>query len=86
MAAPPPEKIQRARRLPDETHHVIVKLETIHVPATTNLDTTPFTHELIGYSFTTPKDDVAGRIQDASIVISTTCPLNAETMGKAPFL
>ncbi|KAM0431448.1 hypothetical protein ACHAPT_005425 [Fusarium lateritium] len=79
--------IQSPVRLPDDTHHVIVKLETVHVPAPT-IDIAPFTHELITYEYTSPtaKDLIAARIHDASIVTLTTVPINAETLGDAPYL
>ncbi|KAM6509570.1 hypothetical protein FALCPG4_017222 [Fusarium falciforme] len=81
------EHVKNPARLPDDTHHVIVKLETIHVPAPT-IDLSPLTHELITYEYTPPKAKalIAARIQDASIVTLTTVPINAETLGEAPYL
>ncbi|CAG9949819.1 unnamed protein product [Clonostachys rosea f. rosea IK726] len=75
------------KKLPDGSHHVVVKLETIHVPAT-SVDTSPFSHEFISYEYT-PKEDtalVAERIKYASIVATTTVPINAQTLDKAPYL
>ncbi|KAJ4324687.1 hypothetical protein N0V84_003812 [Fusarium piperis] len=87
MASQAEEQVHRPRRLPDDTHHVIVKLETIHVPAPT-IDLSPLTHELITYEYTPPtaKALIAARIHDASIVTLTTVPINAETLGEAPHL
>ncbi|RMJ18017.1 hypothetical protein CDV36_002277 [Fusarium kuroshium] len=81
------EEVKAPTRLPDDTHHVIVKLETIHVPAPT-IDLSPLTHELITYEYTPPaaKALIAARIHDASIVTLTTVPINAETLGDAPYL
>ncbi|RSL63224.1 hypothetical protein CEP54_005295 [Fusarium duplospermum] len=81
------EEVKAPARLPDDTHHVIVKLETIHVPAPT-IDLSPLTHELIPYEYTPPaaKALIAARIHDASIVTLTTVPINAETLGEAPYL
>ncbi|VUC28087.1 unnamed protein product [Clonostachys rosea] len=75
------------KKLPDDSHHVIVKLETIHVPAA-SVDTSPFSHEFISYKFT-PKEDIAlvkERVKYASIIATTTVPINAETLGEAPYL
>lgn len=75
------------KKVPDDSHHVVVKLETIHVPAT-SVDTSPFSHEFISYEFT-PKEDtalVAERIKYASIVVTTTVPINAQTLGETPYL
>ncbi|RSL73982.1 hypothetical protein CEP53_000605 [Fusarium sp. AF-6] len=81
------EEVKAPTRLPDDTHHVIVKLETIHVPAPA-IDLSPLTHELITYEYTPPaaKALIAARIHDASIVTLTTVPINAETLGDAPYL
>ncbi|KAJ3456802.1 hypothetical protein MRS44_016825 [Fusarium solani] len=87
MASQAAEEVQSPARLPDDTHHVIVKLETIHVPAPA-IDLSPLTHELITYEYTPPaaKALIAARIRDASIVTLTTVPINAETLGEAPYL
>ncbi|KAH7116563.1 D-isomer specific 2-hydroxyacid dehydrogenase [Dactylonectria estremocensis] len=79
--------VKTPAKLPDDTHHVIVKLETIHVAAT-ELDTTPFSHEQIAYEYTPPGEAalIAERIRPASIVATTTVPINADTLGDAPFL
>ena len=79
--------VKTPAKLPDGSHHVIVKLETIHVPAT-ELDTTPFSHEQITYEYTPPGDTtlIAERVRNASIVATTTVPINANTLGDAPFL
>ncbi|RSM11827.1 hypothetical protein CDV31_006595 [Fusarium ambrosium] len=81
------EEVKAPTRLPNDTHHVIVKLETIHVPAPA-IDLSPLTHELITYEYTPPaaKALIAARIHDASIVTLTTVPINAETLGDAPYL
>ncbi|KAI8652850.1 hypothetical protein NCS57_01350600 [Fusarium keratoplasticum] len=87
MAGQAAGEVQSPARLPDDTHHVIVKLETIHVPAPA-IDLSPLTHELITYEYTPPaaKALIAARIHDASIVTLTTVPINAETLGEAPYL
>ncbi|KAJ9148603.1 Glycerate dehydrogenase [Pleurostoma richardsiae] len=79
------ESILRPKKLPDETHEVIVVLEAIHV-AMPEVDTSPRTHEVLSYPRTSPADDVAARVRDASIVIVTTCAINAKTLGEAPYL
>lgn len=73
------------KKLPDETHHVIVALEAVHTRLP-DFDTAPLTHEVLAYDFTTPKDDVAERVRCASIIITTTCAINATTLGEAPYL
>ncbi|KAF6796530.1 Glycerate dehydrogenase [Colletotrichum sojae] len=82
-----PAAVKQPARLPDSTHHVVVKLETIHVPAP-EVDTADLTHEVIGYHYTPPSETAlaAARIRPASIVITTTVPINAETLGEAPYL
>ncbi|KAK7215763.1 hypothetical protein V2G26_003766 [Clonostachys chloroleuca] len=75
------------KKLPDDSHHVVVKLEAVHVPAT-SVDTSPFSHEFISYEYT-PKEDIAlvtERIKYASIVATVTVPINAQTLGEAPYL
>lgn len=78
------EELLVPKRLPDDTHEVIVVLETIHVPMP-EVDTGCKTHEVLLYKYTGPKD-VAARIKNASIVFVTTCTLSAESLGEAPYL
>ncbi|KAM0284134.1 hypothetical protein ACHAQH_002122 [Verticillium albo-atrum] len=80
-------EVVHPKKLPDDTHHVIVKLEAIHVNAP-EIDTSPYTHETIEYEYTAPTsyDLVAARIHEASIFITTTVPVNAKTLGEAPHL
>ncbi|KAL2752113.1 hypothetical protein ACRALDRAFT_1058896 [Sodiomyces alcalophilus JCM 7366] len=91
MADGPPEPsesdVRHPRKLPDSTHHVLVKLEAIHVDMP-GVDVLPFTYEIIEYEYTPSEntDLVAGRIRDASIVITTTTPINAVTLGEARYL
>lgn len=87
MSSQSADEVKGPERLPNDTHHVIVKLETIHVPAPA-IDLSPLTHELITYEYTPPKATalIAARIHDASIVTLTTVPINAETLGNAPYL
>ncbi|ROT35807.1 glycerate dehydrogenase [Sodiomyces alkalinus F11] len=79
--------VKHPRKLPDSTHHVIVKLEAIHVDAP-DIDVFPLTYEIIEYDYTSSEnaDLVAARVRDASILITTTTPINAATLGKAPHL
>ena len=79
------EETQRPDRLPDSDHEVIVVLETIHL-STPEFDTAPKSHEVISYKYQTGQDDVASKLQCASIVLTTTCPINAQTLGDAPFM
>lgn len=78
------EEVLVPKKLPDDTHEVIVVLETIHVP-TPEFDTSSKTHEVLKYKYTGPKD-VAARIKNASIVFVTTCTLGADNLGEAPYL
>lgn len=80
-------EVKHPRKQPDETHHVLIKLETVHVDAP-DVDLAPLTHELIEYHYTPPDDHqlLAARIRDASILIITTSPINASTLGEAPYL
>ncbi|KAL0939671.1 glycerate dehydrogenase [Colletotrichum truncatum] len=87
MADDPATEVKSAVRLPSATHHVIVKLETIHV-SLPEIDTGDLTHEVIGYKYTRPTDTAvaAARVRPASILITTTVPITAETLGEAPYL
>ncbi|KAM0324789.1 hypothetical protein ACHAQA_007755 [Verticillium albo-atrum] len=81
------QEIIHPQKLPDDTHHVIVKLEAIHVNAP-EVDTSPYTHETIEYEYTAPTayEITAARIREASIILTTTVPVNAQTLGEAPYL
>jgi hypothetical protein len=79
------EKTQKPERLPSETHHVIVDLECLQID-TPVFDLSPLTHETIKYKFQTFEDEVAEKLQYASIIITTTCLINAKTLGEAPYL
>ncbi|OLN81172.1 Glycerate dehydrogenase [Colletotrichum chlorophyti] len=81
------EEVKQPARLPDATHHVVVKLETIHVPVP-EIDTAGMTHEVIGYEYTPPSDNglAAARVRPASVLITTTVPISAATLGEAPYL
>ena len=79
------EEIQVPKKLPGTGHEVIVDLETIH-HSTPEFDTEPSTHETIKYLYSTVQDDIADRLKFASIVLTVTCPINAQTLGEAPYL
>jgi hypothetical protein len=79
------EPIRQPAQVPSERHEVVVVLETIHFPVP-DFDTSPSTYEVISYNYTTAKDDVSRRLQNASIVILVTCPINAQTLGDSPHL
>jgi glycerate dehydrogenase len=79
------EEILIPKKLPDDSHAVIVVLETINV-VFPEIDTSPLTHEALLYKRITAKDDVAERIKNASVVITTTCPITEESMKNAPYL
>ncbi len=79
------EEIQAPKKLPGNGHEVIVDLETIH-HSTPEFDTAPSTHEIIEYKYSTAQDDIADRLKFASIVLTVTCPINAQTLGEAPYL
>ncbi|KAF4807328.1 Glycerate dehydrogenase [Colletotrichum siamense] len=83
----PATEIKRPASLPSATHHVVVKLETIHV-ALPEVDTGDLTHEVIGYEYTRPSEPqvAAARVWPASILITTTVPISKETLGEAPYL
>ncbi|KAK7732253.1 hypothetical protein SLS53_008542 [Cytospora paraplurivora] len=82
----PSEQTPTPKRLPSDTHEVIVVLESIHVPWE-DFDSSPKTHEVLLYKNTNAgEDDVVARIKDASIVICTICRLSAETLKQAPYL
>ncbi|WQF78582.1 Putative D-isomer specific 2-hydroxyacid dehydrogenase, catalytic domain-containing protein [Colletotrichum destructivum] len=85
--ADPATEVKKPARLPSPTHHVVVKLETIHVPLP-DVDTGTLTHEVIGYEYTRPSQPgvAAARAWPASVLITTTVPINAETLGDAPYL
>ncbi|KAF9872769.1 glycerate dehydrogenase [Colletotrichum karsti] len=85
--ADPATEIEHPANLPSPTHHVIVKLETIHV-AVPEIDTGALSHEVIGYEYTRPSESAvaAARVRPASILITTTVPINADTLGEAPYL
>ncbi|KDN63371.1 putative D-isomer specific 2-hydroxyacid dehydrogenase [Colletotrichum sublineola] len=87
MAASPATEVKNPARLPSPTHHVIVKLETIHVPLP-DVDMGSMTHELIGYEYTRPSEVgvVAARAWPASVLVTTTVPINKDTLGEAPYL
>ncbi|KAK1638735.1 D-isomer specific 2-hydroxyacid dehydrogenase [Colletotrichum phormii] len=87
----PATEIKKPARLPSATHHVIVKLETIHVPPPEVNDGDlgeNVTHEVIGYEYTRPSESAvaAARAWPASVLITTTVPINKETLGEAPYL
>lgn len=79
--------VKRPKKLPDSTHHVLVKLEAIHVDSP-DVNVLPFTYDMIEYNYTPLGNTalVAARVRDASIVITTTTPINAATLGEAPYL
>ena len=79
------EEILVPKKLPDEGHAVVVTLESSQIPMP-EIDTSPLTHETLVYRYTNAKDDIAARIKDASIVVTTICPLRADTIRKAPYL
>ena len=79
------EEIQVPKKLPGDGHEVIVDLETIH-HSTPEFDTAPSTHETIQYLYSTAQDGIADRLKFASIVLTVTCPINAQTLGEAPYL
>ncbi|KAK2024122.1 hypothetical protein LX32DRAFT_731646 [Colletotrichum zoysiae] len=87
MAADPATEVKKPARLPSPTHHVVVKLETIHVPLP-DVDTGSMTHEVIGYEYTRPSEVgvAAARVWPASIIVTTTVPINKDTLGEAPYL
>ncbi|KAK2064446.1 D-isomer specific 2-hydroxyacid dehydrogenase [Colletotrichum caudatum] len=87
MAADPATEVKKPARLPSPTHHVVVKLETIHVPLP-DVDTGSMTHEVIGYEYTRPSEAgvAAARAWPASIIVTTTVPINKDTLGEAPYL
>ncbi|KAF3763043.1 glycerate dehydrogenase, partial [Cryphonectria parasitica EP155] len=76
-------------QLPTATHEVIAVLETIHVPwdeTTIDLGRNK-TYEALVYRNThADKDDVVGRIREASIVVGTICRLTGEVLSQAPYL
>lgn len=87
----PATEVKKPARLPSATHHVIVKLETIHVPPPEVNDGdlgAGVTHEVIGYEYTRPSESAvaAARALPASVLITTTVPINKETLGEAPYL
>jgi glycerate dehydrogenase len=75
-----------------DTHIVIVKLEAVHVdvPEIEEEFTGAFglTHELISYPFTSylDKELVVARIKHASVVITTTVPIQEDLLAVAPNL
>ncbi|GKT43367.1 glycerate dehydrogenase [Colletotrichum spaethianum] len=79
--ANPATEVKKPARLPSTTHHVVVKLETIHVPLP-DIDTGSMTHEVIGYEYTRPSEVgvAAARVWPASVLITTTVPINKETL------
>lgn len=79
------EDIKQPQKLPDSTHEVIVDLENVHL-GLPDFDLAPKTHELIVYKFLTAKDDIPERLKGASIALMCTCPINAVTLGKAPYM
>lgn len=85
--ADPATEVKQPARLPDATHHVIVKLETIHV-AVPEIDTAGMTHEVVAYEYTRPAESAvaAARVRPASVLITTTVPINKATLGEAPYL
>ncbi|TEA14608.1 Glycerate dehydrogenase [Colletotrichum sidae] len=80
--------IKKPARLPDATHHVVVKLETIHVAVPDIYTGSTTTHEVVGYEYTRPSEAevAAARVWPASILITTTVPISAATLGEAPYL
>jgi hypothetical protein len=80
------EEVHEPKQLPSEKHLVIVKLEAIHVKAPGTLNLGSLTYEIVSYHYTTVKDDVAARLRHASVVITTTVPINAKTLGEAKHL
>ncbi|KXH57978.1 D-isomer specific 2-hydroxyacid dehydrogenase [Colletotrichum salicis] len=89
--ADPATEIKKPARLPSATHHVIVKLETIHVPPPEVKDGDlgeNVTHEVIEYEYTRPSESAvaAARAWPASVLITTTVPINKEMLGEAPYL
>ncbi|POS71730.1 glycerate dehydrogenase [Diaporthe helianthi] len=82
----PSEPTLAPKQLPSAGHEVIAVLESIHVPWE-EFDSTPSTHEVLLYKYSNPDDDdVAARVRDASMVISSICRLTAETLRQAPYL
>ncbi len=72
------------QELPSDNHAVVVVLESAQM-SMPEIDTSPLTHETIVYT-QTAKDDVAARIQNASVVLTTTSPVTAEAIEGAPNL
>ena len=91
MEDPTPEVIH-PKQPPSATHHVIVKLEAVHVdPPDVDpeyMESLGFTHELISYMYTSHqnKAQVAARVRDASILTTVTVPITEEVLDAAPHL
>lgn len=91
MADATPEVI-RPRQPPSSTHHVIVKLEAVHVdPPEVDpeyMRSLGLTHELISYMYTSHQDkaQVAARVRDASILTTVTVPITEAVLDAAPHL
>ena len=80
------EAAKQPKRLPDDTHLVIVQLESVHLGAMQDFQIDGYTSEVITYHLTTIKDDVAERAKSASVIVVTTCLVNENTLGAVPFL
>ncbi|XXG98945.1 hypothetical protein Hte_005278 [Hypoxylon texense] len=65
-----------------QTHHIVVALESFFVPIPPLDLPAPHTYELQEYSRTRP-DQVAERIRDADILISTIVPITADVLRPA---
>jgi hypothetical protein len=79
------EETQVPKQLPSETHHVIVDLDSTTIP-TPEFDISPLTHETLAYKMQGAGDDFREKIKFASILITTITPINAQTLGEAPYL
>lgn len=82
------DAVVQPQKVPDERHLVIVDLETVHVPAADTFGIAPYTYEVITYKYTRSADRtlVAARLASASVVVTTTCRIDANTIGEAPYL
>ncbi|KAI1340624.1 D-isomer specific 2-hydroxyacid dehydrogenase [Xylariaceae sp. FL0016] len=73
------------QQLPSSTHHVVVLLDGVHMTLD-DLDTAPYSHEVLSYHRVTEPSSIRERIQCASIVVSVQSHITAESLGDAPYL
>lgn len=80
------EPVLEPKQLPSDTHEVIVVTESLHV-GWEDISFSFKTHEALVYHNTIAgQDDIAARIQNASIIVCTICKLSGEDLAKAPYL